>query len=88
VPRENPNSRVKDIVDMYLIVKHENVDKDLLKTALDETFKRRATHELPKELEPPPDSWEKPFERMMKEISSEEVSIQLAFEVVQDLLRI
>jgi hypothetical protein len=87
VPRENPNSRVKDIVDMYLIVKHENVDKDLLKTALNETFKRRATHELPKELEPPPDSWEKPFERMMKEISSEKVSIQSAFEIVRDYLQ-
>jgi hypothetical protein len=86
VPREKPNSRVKDIVDMYLIVKHESMDKGLLETALEETFKRRATHELPEELEPPPGSWEKSFERMIGEVMDKKVGIKAAFEEIKEFL--
>lgn len=61
VPRVSENSRVKDLVDLYLIAKNEKVDVAVLKQCLEETFKRRDTHALPSELQKPPESWGKPF---------------------------
>jgi hypothetical protein len=34
---------------------------ELLKESLKATFKRRETHELPTNLEAPPESWRKPY---------------------------
>ncbi len=61
VPRQSENSRVKDLVDLYLIVKNEKLNPELLKQCLMETFSRRETHDFSTELKAPPLSWEKPF---------------------------
>lgn len=72
VPRESENSRVKDLVDLYLIAKNEKVDFDLLKQCLQETFKRRDTHAVPSELQNPPESWARPFNNFELDIEMEE----------------
>jgi predicted nucleotidyltransferase len=61
LPRESENSRVKDLVDLYLIVKNEKLNPELLKQCLRETFSRRGTHDFSAEFKDPPLSWEKPF---------------------------
>ena len=61
IPRVSENSRVKDLVDLYLIAKHQKLDSKLLRQCLKETFKRRDTHVLPDELMAPPESWNRPF---------------------------
>jgi predicted nucleotidyltransferase component of viral defense system len=61
VPRQIENSRVKDLVDLYLMVKNEKLNPDLLKQCLMDTFSRRDTHDFSVELKAPPLSWEKPF---------------------------
>jgi predicted nucleotidyltransferase component of viral defense system len=61
VPRQIENSRVKDLVDLYLMVKNEKLNPDLLKQCLMDTFSRRDTHDFSVELKTPPLSWEKPF---------------------------
>jgi len=61
LPRVSENSRVKDLVDLYLIVKNEKLDTELLKQCLKDTFSRRDTHDFSAELKAPPLSWEKPF---------------------------
>lgn len=61
LPRESENSRVKDLVDLYLIVKNEKLNTKLLKQCLKDTFSRRGTHAFSAELKAPPVSWEKPF---------------------------
>ena len=44
-----------------MLIENEKLDLELLKESLKATFKRRETHELPKKLEAPPESWRKPF---------------------------
>lgn len=61
LPRESQNTRVKDLVDLYLIIKNEKMDLALLQKCLGDTFKRRATHELPRKLDAPLEAWRKPF---------------------------
>lgn len=64
VPRESGyNSRVKDLVDMILLI-NEGIDRDLLKISLEKTFTKRKTHEVPIKLIAPPLEWKKPFDQM------------------------
>lgn len=57
LPREHPNSRVKDLVDLVLLIKTGAMQPACLKITLAATFDRRATHSLPGHpvtLTPPP----------------------------------
>jgi hypothetical protein len=60
LPRTKPNSRVRDFVDMALLVKGD-LDHALVKKALRAVFERRKTHPIPATLESPPSSWEAPY---------------------------
>ena len=60
--RKNPNSRVKDIVDLVLLVERCTLDIGRLRDAIAKTFNRRKTHEIPEELDNPPESWRDRFE--------------------------
>ncbi len=58
VPRPSANSRVRDLVDMALLITaRPKMDVSLVRKALDATFKRRSTHALPESLTPPPAEW-------------------------------
>jgi hypothetical protein len=62
LPRpQNPNSRVRDLVDMVLLVEKDQLGRRKTKEAILATFKRRGTHSIPSELQAPPKTWEKPF---------------------------
>jgi hypothetical protein len=67
LPRDHPNSRVKDLVDMALLVGDSTLDRKRLLEALRLTFERRKTHSLPNLLEAPPVVWAVPFESLAKE---------------------
>jgi len=60
--RKNPNSRVKDIVDLVLLVEKCILDKKRLRDAIEKTFERRKTHKVPEELDNPPENWRERFE--------------------------
>jgi hypothetical protein len=60
-PRETPNSRVRDLVDLVLILKHETLATQRVAAAVDATYRRRATHSAPDVVPTPPSDWEKPF---------------------------
>jgi hypothetical protein len=64
VPRPIANSRVRDLVDLYLMVESGSLDAPRCVQALRRTFDRRATHDLPEELQPPPAEWDRPFRTM------------------------
>src|SRR3989339_2070314 len=53
------NSRVKDLVDIVLLIKHGKIKKTVLTKALKETFEKKRTHDLPKTLDDPPSEWDK-----------------------------
>ncbi len=65
------NTRVKDLVDLVLLIERTRLDTDQLPKAIRETFQRRKTHKIPAALIPPPTSWSGPFSAMAAECSLE-----------------
>jgi hypothetical protein len=72
VPRPDaPNSRVKDLVDMILLIQMATMDRAVLDRAIQTTFELRGTHAVPQVLPKPPESWTSPFDVMTKECGIE-----------------
>jgi hypothetical protein len=73
LPREadRPNSRVKDLIDLILLIGAGDLDAERIKPALKATFRHRGTHSLPKEFPDPPKDWDKPFQRLAQEVGIE-----------------
>ncbi|MEK7340207.1 MAG: nucleotidyl transferase AbiEii/AbiGii toxin family protein [Candidatus Rhabdochlamydia sp.] len=68
LPREHGyNSRVKDLVDMALLIQLQQMSRKKLTTALKLTFSRRNTHVLPAALTHPPQEWKAAFEALANE---------------------
>jgi hypothetical protein len=67
LPRNAANSRVKDLVDLALLIEWGGLDKQRILEALRLTFERRGTHDLPASLVPPPDDWQIPFQALAEE---------------------
>jgi predicted nucleotidyltransferase component of viral defense system len=63
------NTRVKDLIDMVLLARIRPLDLHAFKSALDQVFRVRKTHNLPQELEPPPTQWHGPYDELAKECS-------------------
>ena len=61
LPRQNPNSRARDLIDMLLLIGSGELDRARVRKALNATFERRKTHSLPKALPRPPAAWKAPF---------------------------
>jgi hypothetical protein len=55
-PNDRPNSRVKDLVDMNLLI-NEGLNSEKLKSVLSETYQKRNTHPLSLHVAPPPQTW-------------------------------
>jgi hypothetical protein len=62
-----PNSRVKDLVDLVLLIEQGELDIARLPKAIRDTFQRRKTHEIPTTLAVPPASWSVPFAELARE---------------------
>ena len=83
LPRPSLNSRVRDLVDLHLLIASGSLDVSLCAEALRRTFERRNTHGLPIDLVPPPTVWERPFR-----VLAEECQIETEFlEAYDNLLR-
>jgi len=82
LPRDKPNSRVKDLVDFVLLCDRE-ININLLKTACDLVFRLRKTHPLPIELPEPPRTWEEPFKKLATQCEIE-VSMDAGFQKVRE----
>jgi hypothetical protein len=67
LPRNTANSRVKDLVDLALLIGSGGLDKQRILDALHLTFERRETHDLPVDLVPPPADWQIPFQALAEE---------------------
>jgi hypothetical protein len=71
-PRETPNSRVRDLVDLVLILEHEAPVTERVRAAVEATFKRRRTHSVPDVVPEPPSAWVKPFAALAAECGLEQ----------------
>ena len=67
LPRQKPNSRVKDLVDIVLLTRNFKINKERMADSLKRTFKLRKTHSIPTELSPPPATWGKTFSELADE---------------------
>ncbi|MCC6264302.1 MAG: nucleotidyl transferase AbiEii/AbiGii toxin family protein [Bryobacterales bacterium] len=73
-----PNSRVRDLVDLVLLIRSGTLDAARVVECIRQTFARRETHRVPQTLEAPPESWTAPFAALAEECSLE-VSASEAF---------
>jgi hypothetical protein len=72
LPRvDRENTRVKDLIDLVLLIERTKLDATRLPKAIRETFQRRKTHDIPSILPSPPLSWFGPFSEMAAECSLE-----------------
>src|SRR5919109_194628 len=71
-PRETPNSRVRDLVDLVLILEREAPATERVRAAVDATFQRRGTHSVPDVVLDPPSRWAKPFAALAAECGLEQ----------------
>ena len=67
LPRSTPNSRVKDLVDLILLIRSGELQEDRLREAVRLTFERRRTHPVPPDLPQPAEAWTTPFRELAKE---------------------
>lgn len=66
------NSRVRDLVDMVLLVRSGTLAKDKVIVALQRTFERRRTHSLPGRIAPPNEEWRRPYAALARECGLDE----------------
>jgi hypothetical protein len=80
--RDHPNSRVKDLLDMYLIVGNRELSPQRLRTIVRETFAGRDSSLCKPVFHDPPGEWKARYARLAGECGIDE-SIQKATEIVR-----
>jgi hypothetical protein len=80
LPRDRPNSRVKDLPDIALLGTIRSLEAARLRAAIEQTFSFRATHDRPKALPEPPPEWREPYASMAAEDSLPWPSLDDVFE--------
>ena len=76
--RDRDNTRVKDMVDLVLLVDSGLLDPDHVKRALRATFETRDTHPLPESLPMPPTDWAEPYEALAQNLQLSVMTLQEA----------
>ena len=72
LPREGrENSRVKDLLDLSLLIRQSRLNEARVCESIRDSFQRRRTHAVPSRLPPPPRSWTRPFAEMAAECGLE-----------------
>jgi len=66
MPRQRPNTRVKDLPDIALLATLRAHDAERLRSALEQTFAFRGTHALPSAVPASPESWRTPYAAMAR----------------------
>ena len=79
---DRENTRVKDIVDLVLLIERGELDADDVAVAIRETFARRDAHPVPRELSAPPPSWVSEFPALAQQADLSTPDLNAAFEVV------
>jgi hypothetical protein len=83
LPRgERANTRVKDLVDLVLLIELGLPDTEMVKRAVRATFARRATHPIPPTLDPPADDWRAAFASLAAEVDLRAPSLDAAIAAV------
>lgn len=83
LPRgERVNTRVKDLLDLMLLIDMGLPDREQMRQALRATFERRRTHALPASLDAPPASWRIPYAALAADCHLVLIDVDDAFTAV------
>ncbi len=63
-----PSTRVKDLIDLVLLLETEPFVASRLREALEGTFSVRGTHELPNSFPAPPERWRRPYNQLATDV--------------------
>ena len=80
------STRVKDYVDMLLLAEIGEISRIEMIEAIDVTFEKVKTHEVPSQLPPPPRNWSRTYRRLSGPLGLEDTSFDEAFELLQRFL--
>lgn len=84
-PRDKrPFSRIRDLVDLVLLIEQGLPNKALVMSAIKATFKRRHTHNIPQSLEMPPEILENSYVKMAEDCGVTKKTMTEAFSLVQE----
>jgi len=84
-PRDNrPFSRMRDLVDLVLLIEQGFPDKKLVLSAIKATFKRRDTHDIPQALEIPPETMEGSYGQLAEDCGVTKKTMAEAFSFLQE----
>jgi len=87
LPRgEKFNSRVKDLVDLLLLIKLRTFEPQQFRKSLEAVFTIRATHPIPRYLIAPPEVWRVLFNKITKECQIE-CELEEAFGIIDSFYR-
>lgn len=78
------NSRVKDLVDLVLILEHSPPDQVPVRSAVKATFERRSTHAIPVSLSAPPTTWASSYTAMAEELNLTLTTVESAVSSLND----
>lgn len=77
LPREGrENTRVKDLVDLTLMLEQKEVEPVSSRIALEAVFKRRGTHAIPREIPDAPSSWPASFTAAASELNLDHTRVE------------
>ena len=74
-PRDSANSRVRDLVDLVLLIERHDLDAVRVRQAVTATFTRRNTHDVPHDVPEPPSQWAKPFVELAGECGLDHTAV-------------
>jgi hypothetical protein len=80
---DRANTRTKDLVDLVLLIETGGVVPGEISAAIQATFRRRNTHEIPKVLLNPPPSWTREFASLASEAKLCANTLDAAFETLR-----
>ena len=81
------NSRVRDLVDMVLLIQSGTLAKAQVAEAIRITFDRRGTHTVPNPLPQPPADWQKPYDALGRECNLSG-RLEEAFAVLREFMEL
>jgi hypothetical protein len=79
---DRENKRVKDLVDMVLLIERGALDAQQVHEAARATFAVRARHNLPKQLAPPPAAWRDEYAALAAEAEVVARDVDTAFQLL------
>ena len=77
------SSRVKDFVDILLLVELGKIDSNRLYRAIQATFDSRKSHPLPGEIPDPPAEWSRSFQKLAAEVSLSYQTLEVANKAIK-----